>query len=168
MLQPFERLKRVFGGHVDRLMRRFGISEGLAYKWMRDSADLGTGTPNPLQRGRDLIDEALIVDSTGKGAWLIASDGVEYCASLLASRVGSFSQKSEVKTVISKSADLVCSLNDKDIAEMSAGERKEVAEHVSDLDCALERIKALLNSRRETAARSFQEPRDVRRVGSGD
>jgi hypothetical protein len=166
MLQPYERLKRVFEHHADRLRRKFRLGDHV-YKWMRDTDDFGTGAANPLDRVRDIIDEALIVDPTGKGAWLIASDGVEYCAALLTDRVGTFNQKEEVSAVISQSAHLVCGLNEKDIAQMSTKERKQIAEHVSDLDCTLKRVKALLNESRPTNARQFVQPRDGR-IGSGD
>lgn len=145
MLQPYERLKKVFGGHVDRLARRFGINADLAYKWMRDTDELGTGRPNPLQRVRDLIDEAFLVDRSGMGARLIASDALEYYQQLTGASSDDLNQKEEVNLLLSKTADVVCQLNIHDIGKMSRREQKELSEKLSDVCGAVERIKTLLS-----------------------
>lgn len=155
MLQPYERLKAVFDGHIDRLARRFKISYGLAYKWQRDTEDLGTGKANPLQRVRDLIDEAWIVDPTGEGARLIAQDATDYYNSLSVDRTEKINPQDEVTSLITKAAEVVSKLNKPDVDKMGERERKELAENLSAICCAAEKI-GLKLAPKQTKARLFE------------
>lgn len=157
MLQPYERLKAVFDGHVERLSRRFKISYGLAYKWLRDTDDLGTGKANPMQRVRDLIDEALIVDPSGEGARLIARDAIEYYESLVAGRTVKINTQDEITSLITETASVVSKLNKPDVDKMGEKERKELAENLSAICCAAEKI-GLRLAPKQTKARLFVAP----------
>lgn len=157
MLQPHERLKTVFGGCVERIVRRFGLSYDRAYRWMRETDDQGTGKANPMQRVRDLIDEALIADPTGEGARLIAQDAIEYYESLTARRTDKINPQDEVSSLITKAAEVVSKLNKPDVDKMGERERKELAENLSDICCAAERI-GLRLAPKQTKARLFVAP----------
>lgn len=161
MLQPYERLKKVFEDHRERIVRRFGISFDLARKWMRDTDDMGTGRANPLQRVRDLIDEALIVDPTGEGAYLIARDAIEYYESLTQQKIQSLNQVKEADELLGKSVEVVRQLNIHDVRRMSKSERRELSEKLSELNCATAKLTAWLNSE-DTNARQFIPPRRER------
>jgi hypothetical protein len=87
ILQPHERLKRVFNTHdrIQRLAIRFGLGDNIG-KWFREWRGLGSGHPSPVQRVRDIIDEALLIDPSGAGARLIADDAPDYLESLMDAR----------------------------------------------------------------------------------
>jgi hypothetical protein len=156
MLQPYERLKAVFEEHKERLVRRCGIGYDLARKWLRGTDDMGTGRANPLQRVRDLIDEALIVDPSGEGARLIASDGIEYYEFLMAGRTAEINPKLEVNALVTKTAEVVCKLNKPDVEKMPESERRELAESLSDICNAAEKIGLKMA---KSNARLFVTPR---------
>jgi hypothetical protein len=154
MLQSHERLKKVFDGHVERLVRRFKLSPGQVYSWMRDTEGTGTGQSNPLDRVRDLIDQALLVDPTGEGARLIAKDSIEYYESLVAGRAEKINPKDEVNSLVTRTAQVVCALNESDVENMGNSDRKELAASLSALCCAAEKIGLRVGSK----ARLFVAP----------
>lgn len=156
MLQTHERLKKVFEQHVGRLKRRFGIGDH-AYKWLRDTEDLGTGAANPLDRVRDLIDEAWIVDPTGEGARLIAQDPIDYYEFLTRKKIKSLNQIQEVNTLLEKVVSVACQMNIHDIRRMEKQDRKDLLEKLSGVGCAVSKITAWLNSESEKKQESKEK-----------
>lgn len=160
-LKPHERLEKVFGTTegINRLKKRFGLGD-IVYKWLRDTEGANaTGHPNPIERVRDIIDEAFIHDRSGAGARLIASDALEYYDYLTGSNSDDLNQKEEVNALLMKAADVVCQLNVNDIRKMSKKEQKELAENLSGVCAAVERLKVLLNNGGKSNARLFVTPR---------
>lgn len=141
-----ERLKAVFEHEAERLARRFGVSYGHASKWMRDCDDFGTGTPNPLQRVRDLIDEAVILDPTGAGAALIAQDATEYLDELMAARVprSSWSAPTEALELLKEADDVIQRLGRLDVLNLDPVRLREVYQEAVELGVKTERVKGLI------------------------
>lgn len=159
-MKPYERLKAVFNtpDKVERLRRRFGFSEGHLYKWLRDSeGTTATGHPSPLERVHDIIDEALIVDRTGAGARLIASDALDYLNSL-SGESADFNITTEANDLLTKTAAVVCQVNVNDLRRMKREKLHELVDNCNSIVAAAERIRALGNAelRREGDARLRQ------------
>lgn len=146
LFRPDERLKTVFEKQADRLARRFGVSYGHASKWMRDCEDFGSGTPNPLQRVRDLIDEAMIVDPSGAGAELIAQDAPEYLDELRSRRLGhgQWSAPSEALELLKEADDVIQRLGRLDLLNLDPRALQSLYGDILDLSVKTERVKGLV------------------------
>lgn len=141
-----ERLKAVFEHQAERLARRFGVSYGHASKWMRDCDDFGTGTPNPLQRVRDLIDEAIVVDPTGVGAAMLAQDAPEYLDELMSRRAprGHWSPAVEALQLLKEADDVIQRLGRVDLLNLHPEQLRPLYSEVVQLGVMTERVKGLV------------------------
>jgi hypothetical protein len=146
LFRSHERLKEVFDHHTERLMRRFGLSYGHIRKWMRETDDPGTGTPSPLQRVRDLIDEAMLIDPTGAGASLIAQDAPEYLDELMARRAARahWSAPTEALELLKEADDVIQRLGRLDVLNVDSSKLQEVYQETVELGVKCERVKGLV------------------------